>query len=92
MRDEMLTEVEFLHNTYHHFVGNGSSDSQLDRILCSVANEVLTNIECKLEDLFVDSHHDILCSEWRSNFETPELSATHTSSVPTVPNTRHRVK
>ena len=58
-RVENLREVQFDHLTYHHFVGNGLSDSKLDRILYSHGNETLKTVICKLDNPLVESHHDI---------------------------------
>ena len=90
-RAENLSEVEFDHLTYHHFVGNGSSDSKLDRILFSHGTEVLKTIVCKHENPFVESHHDVLVSEWMVPKETAIPPCTSSSTVPTIPNMRHRI-
>ena len=53
--------------TYHHFTGDGQSDSFLDRLLFSktVAHQEYVNlIECKLDNPLVNSHHDLLLSKW----------------------------
>ena len=51
------------HNSYHHFVGNGISDSQLDVLLRSKNHsETLNNIFCKHDDPQISSHHDALLS------------------------------
>ena len=57
--------VKFQHPTYHHFLGNGASDSDLDVLLHSDqegVHEELVKLECKLENDMVDSHHDFLVS------------------------------
>ena len=63
--DHDLDSVHIGHKTYHHFVGEGSSDSNLDHIYYSkgsVYPERLTKIYCKQVHPLVNSHHDILLS------------------------------
>ena len=66
IQTEGLFELDIRHQTYHHFVGDGVSDSQLDRIFFTNEQqpETLMNIYCKLEHPFVESHHDLLISSW----------------------------
>ena len=54
-----LGQASLQHKTYHHFQGNGMSDSNLDRPLFSKSlkyPESLKKIHCKLEEPAVDSH------------------------------------
>ena len=45
--DWNLVQMDLGHNTYHHFLGNGFSDSQLDVLLRSEkSSETLHNIFC----------------------------------------------
>ena len=58
-----LVSVDIKHPTYHHFVGNGTSDSNLDLLLHSrsvSSPEILENLYCKLEHPLVNSHHNVL--------------------------------
>ena len=60
-----LTSVPVSHTTYHHFLGDGLSDSHLDKLLYSHTrntSEKLVTIVCKLSNPLVNSHHDILVS------------------------------
>ena len=89
-----LAEAPILHKTYHHFTVNGKSDSNLDKILFSETlshPETLQKIHCKLEDPAVDSHHDLLVSE----FNLPIVIATEASegniTAPRVVNTRVKI-
>ena len=62
-RDFLLIQINLDHPTYHHFVGNGMSDSQLDMILHqSPIREQSERIICKLVDPMVTSHHDLIFS------------------------------
>ena len=67
-----LEIVDIPHPTYHHFTGDGASDSHLDVLIHSTAaSEQLTGIFCKLEDPLITSHHDILLS----SFHLPQVHA-----------------
>ena len=51
------------HPTYHHFLGNGRSDSELDVLLhSSVNSERLVEIVCRLDFPAIASLHDVLIS------------------------------
>ena len=60
-----LSQVHIPHQTYHHFLGAGNSDSNLDRLMYSTdaIPEELDLIICNKENPLVESHHDILISE-----------------------------
>ena len=70
-----LKSVHIPHPTYHHFMGNGSSDSNLDCLLYSEGApypEILTDIICKLNNPLIDSHHDILISSFSLPHTAPK--------------------
>ena len=80
--------------TYHHFVGDGKSDSFLDRILFSGSaahQEVLRTIECCLTNPLLKSHHDLLVSEFFIPDEEIEDSTDDNIVAPTIPNSRVKV-
>ena len=55
------------HNTYHHFVGDEASDSQLDVLLCSrkfKSNEKFEKLFCKFLHPIISSHHDAILSSF----------------------------
>ena len=63
--DLNMSRVVIDHNTYHHFSGGGSSDSDLDVLLFSNqrgVQESLIKLRCQQHDPLVDSHHDLLLS------------------------------
>ena len=65
MTSNNLYDIPICHTTYHHFTGDGASDSHLDRLLVtsSITNvEKINTIICKLKNPLVNSHHDILIS------------------------------
>ena len=60
-----LVQVPLDHKTYHHFLGGGAFDSNIDIILHtdnSPFKECITTIFCKLDYPEIDSHHDIILS------------------------------
>ena len=62
-----LTRLNLHHNTYHHFIGNGAFDSDLDIILSSVApgcSESLVKIICKNDNPLINSLHDIIITSF----------------------------
>ena len=80
--------------TYHHFVGAGQSDSYLDRILFSGSvrhQEVIKSIECKLTNPLVDSHHDVLISEWLLSKEEDVDTSFENIVAPIAENDRQKV-
>ena len=83
------------HKTYHHFTGNGTSDSAIDVILhknsSSETSEKIKIILCSKTDSRVDSKHDIIVSE----FKLPFLGIKPSPEVvkpPSISNTKHRIK
>ena len=59
-----LLSVPIPHKTYHHFVGEGLYDSNIDVLLHSknVEPEHLDTVICKFDNQLVESHHDIILS------------------------------
>ena len=58
-----LHRLTFNHHTYHHFIGTGQFDSDLDVILFTNTpgtSESLHNIICKHQDPLINSHHDLI--------------------------------
>ena len=92
---EGLFELDIPHQTYHHFLGQGVSDSKLDRILytCKLQPEFLVKIHCKLEHPLVDSHHDVVVSSFACVHEESSGSSEDPALLiaPKIDNTRHRI-
>ena len=60
-----LCQVKIMHKTYHHFMGGGTFDSNIDIILHSTHAqypETVTKIFCKHDHPDMDSHHDAVLS------------------------------
>ena len=92
--EHQLSQVTILHKTYHHFLGNGLSDSHLDKILFSSSvkfPETLELVHCKLNDPLVDSHHDIIISNWILPNVTPPQPSKDNVIAPKIENTRMKV-
>ena len=65
--DYNLVQTVTGHNTYHHFVGNGMYDSDIDILLHSSddnVEEAVTKIMCKLDNPDILSHHDVILSSF----------------------------
>ena len=86
-----LKRLPILHNTYHHFMGNGASDSELDIILYSDnTEEHLIKIYCQKEDPLLTSHHDALWSCFLLPVANCERQQT-LPAAPRVPNLRAKI-
>ena len=76
--DLSFLRVPIQHNTYHHFVGNGVFDSELDVILyCrpETVKESLVEVICKVTCPLLSSHHDILLTSFTlPRIESPSPS------------------
>ena len=94
-KDYTLTRIPINHFTYHHFVGGGLYDSDLDVILHSTvtgAHEELTSIHCRNEEPSVDSHHDLLVSEATlPHHREEEVDKSENIKAPRIPNTRQKI-
>ena len=90
-----LTMTPLQHKTYHHFTGNGSSDSELDKLIFSndlEHPENVTSIICKLENPAVDSHHDIIISEFHLTLTNADKATCKSKKkAPKVENNRRKV-
>ena len=89
-----LLSVDFEHSSYHHFTGNGASDSQLDMLLYSNSSEeILTHIQCSLSNLLVYSSHDLIVSSsvHSSCSEPTAVSNSENISAIRLPNHRKKI-
>ena len=75
-----LKHTSILHPTYHHFQGDGKSDSQIDVLLQflpdKTKDESLLEILCCKTNPFIDSDHDAIIS----SFPAPKSVQPDTSS------------
>ena len=76
MHEYGLHRVIITHPTYHHFVGGGLFDSNIDIIVHTVADQVyekVTAIICRNDRPDISSHHDIIMSEFTLPHQPPPL-------------------
>ena len=91
--DWNLVMVDIPHPTYHHFTGDGASDSCLDVLIHSLsASENLSTIYCKLDDPLLTSHHDILLSSFQLPLVLAQPADQEYPLAPRVPNTRVKIQ
>ena len=79
--------------TYHHFLGEGTFDSQLDVILHSTSSlnsESVTEVICKLRNPLIQSHHDLIVSSF-SLAHKKTLPKAVNAKAPRVDNTRVKI-
>ena len=92
LRTTHLRNIDIGHKTYHHFLGNGVFDSNIDVILCSKTCEHPEQVEkvfCKFDHPSIASHHDLILS----SFSLPVGSEEEIKEYPTVPTIdNNRVK
>ena len=67
LQDEFeLKRIPLGHNTYHHFMGDGHSDSEIDIILHSKSTrtvETLSRVLCRVNFPEIESRHDVIESQ-----------------------------
>ena len=89
-----LLEVVINHKTYHHFTGNGESDSDLDKLFGSNIleyPEIIMKIHCKKDDPTIDSHHDLIVSQFNLPKSEITLPDSQNITAPKVINDRTKV-
>ena len=65
LKTHSLKQSEINHKTYHHFLGGGVFDSNIDILLYSISAvfpETVSKIFCKHDHPDMDSHHDAILS------------------------------
>jgi hypothetical protein len=91
-----LTRLSLPHPTYHHFMGSGASDSDLDQLLYGgniMATETLENIICELENPLMFSHHDMIISTCMLPPKpSDKMNDAENITAPRVPNDRFATK
>jgi hypothetical protein len=90
-----LKSLPLNHTTYHHFVGGGSFDSEIDVILfyspLENASEQLVKILCKLESPFINSQHDAIISTCKLQKAPVIPQDQKLLKAPRVPNNRIKI-
>ena len=94
-KDYGLRRVPIDHKTYHHFLGQGKSDSDLDVLLYSNQQDVheeLLALHCKLQNPLIDSHHDLLISSAIIPYhQDVQTDKSKNLSAPKIPNNRRKI-
>ena len=93
LKSMKLNNVSIPHKTYHHFVGDGLYDSNIDVVLHSTnaAVERIETVICKLENPLVDSHHDIILSTFTLPVENVQSIDDNLETAPRVENKRVKI-
>ena len=84
--------INIKHKTYHHFVGDGVFDSNIDVVLHSTqskSTEQINEIICGKVNPLIESHHDLIVSTIALPRQIPEVSEAP-ESPPIIENTRIR--
>ena len=90
--DWSLSILDIKHTTYHHFIGHGLSDSQLDVLLHPHDQpESLLQIYCRLDSCLITSHHDALRSSFILARGDPASSAPDLPLAPEIKNSRVKI-
>ena len=101
IEENKFSTVTINHPTYHHFVNNGLSDSNLDVLmfskttgdgLPSIVCETLTKVICGKVSPLVDSSHDIIVSSLLLPSQPIPPLASDNISAPRIHNTKHKVE
>ena len=92
-----LVSTPINEHTYHHFVGEGKSDSTIDVILqrnCSMIlpQETILKVLCSKKESDVDSKHDIIISSFILPFTGySENTQDNNLIAPQITNTKHKI-
>ena len=87
-------KISIPHKTYHHFVGHGAHDSDIDVIITKESgqnSEVVTQIFCKNEHPTILSHHDVIMSEFSLPHQTDEYAEEDLVQAPRLNLTREKI-
>ena len=77
-----MSSLNLGHPTYHHFIGEGASDSQLDML----SLVLLPTLKNGKESPLITSHHNLILSSFKSSKipYNPPPQALHAQRVPNV--------
>ena len=88
----VLTKID--HKCYHHFLGGGAFDSNIDIIAHSSESphsESVSAIFCGQENPEIESHHDPILSNILLPFTEPQEVQNDLPDAPRIHQTRHRI-
>ena len=87
-----LSCVKIEHNTYHHFVGQGLYDSNIDVLLHSEhSREEVVSILCQHDYPAIQSHHDIILSKCFLSATPYRKNNEGLLTAPRIPNNREKI-
>ena len=89
-----LTRISINHKTYHHFVGDGVFDSNIDVVInpCKYPDkEEILDIFCSHQFPEIDSHHDIILSSFTFPVDDAVPEPSSLVLAPRVPNCRKKI-
>ena len=89
-----LSQVVILHPTYHHFVGGGQYDSNIDVILYTAMDsvtETISKIICRNDHPEISSHHDIILSEFSLPYQDQPQQSLGLTAAPRCTFIRNKV-
>ena len=87
-----MFSVPIEHKTYHHFLGNGVFDSNIDVIMHSgfYSAEKIENVFCQSQYPFINSHHDLISSSFILQ-QKPLQNPPPKTQAPVIENVRKKV-
>ena len=92
--DYNLVQTVTGHNTYHHFVGNGMYDSDIDILLHTSddnVDETVTKIMCKHDNPDILSHHDVILSSFTIPIKEEHPPSPLNAIAPKIKHIRTRI-
>ena len=89
----LFSKIPLHHPTYHHFIGDGCFDSEIDILLVygKDVSETLSQIICKLDSPLVESHHDIILSSCSLPIARAPPSEEDLVMAPRISNNRTKI-
>ena len=98
MEEYSLTSTVIKHKTYHHFVGGGMFDSNVDILLhsagqhdCEVPPERVTDILCQKNFPSILSHHDLILSSFALPVCGTGIQPSNPTTAPRLDHYRHNI-
>ena len=88
-----MSQIDLRHYTYHHFMGNGNSDSELDLLLYIGEMNMKENLDkviCKEDNPLIDSHHDAIISSFKVS-KVEEPAPLPNEKAPRIENSRVKI-
>ena len=98
MGQYQLVSTVIEHKTYHHFVGGGQFDSNVDVLLhsagqldCKVPAEKVTDVLCKKNFPAISSHHDVILSSFTLLNCVTDTQNSNPTTAPRLDHHRNKI-